>query len=57
MMLALLLHETSDPHVHAGNSALSLAQVAVVAAVLLAGILLLRAIRRMRAPQPAPERR
>jgi len=37
MMLALLLHETSDPHVHAGNSALSLAQVAVVAAVLLAG--------------------
>ena len=52
MMLALL-HETSSPHLHSGDSAVSLVQVAFVALTLAAGWLLLRAARRARVSRTA----
>ncbi len=54
-MIAFWLHETSSAHLHAGNSAFSLAGIAVVALTLAAGFLLLRSARRARVTKPAPQ--
>lgn len=52
-MMLVLLHESTEPHIHAGSSVLSLFEIAALTIAALAVYALLRAARRARVSHPA----